>query len=105
MTNTIAETAEDATMWLAKLTQADADNAVNVLIDRIIKALRSDLRMPSLTVDAWSLLFADAAARSRDELGALIEGKGDIDDAAEHIVEALCVMFAKKRRAEQGRTK
>ena len=60
-----------------------ADRPVDRLIDRVVAVLRRDPRMPPLIGEEWRLLFADATARSREELGELIEGMGNIDDAAE----------------------
>jgi len=45
--------------------------------------------MPSLSGETWRLLFADSANLSRAELGALIEGMGNIADAASVIAEAI----------------
>jgi hypothetical protein len=45
---TPAEVANDAIAWFDTL-QADADSAIDRLIDRIIKILRNDERMPRLT--------------------------------------------------------
>lgn len=92
----------DATAWLVVLTQHDADLAVDGLLERVIRVLRRDPRMPVLTAEEWRILFADAAARSRDELGDLIEGKGDIDDAAEAIAEELAKRTAKPKRKQQA---
>jgi hypothetical protein len=78
MTTTISEICWDAVVWIDGLTQADADDAVQTVIDRIIAVLRRDPRMPPLTSEAWRLLFADVASRSRAELGELIEDKADI---------------------------
>jgi hypothetical protein len=75
MTATISETCWDAVAWIDELAQADADTAIQTLIDRVIAVLRRDPRMPTLTGEAWRLLLADAAARSRDELGELIDGR------------------------------
>jgi hypothetical protein len=46
---TPAEVADDAIAWFDTLSQADADTAIDRLIDRIIKILRNDERMPRLT--------------------------------------------------------
>jgi len=62
---------------------------VDALIDRIVVLLRRDPRMPRLPYEDWRLLFADVATRSLDELGELIEGKGDIDEAADAIAQTL----------------
>jgi hypothetical protein len=80
----------------------DADLAVDGLLERVIRVLRRDPRMPVLTAEEWRFLFADAAARSRDEFGDLIEGKGDIDDAAEAIAEELAKRTAKSKRKQQA---
>ena len=47
---TPGEVANDAIAWFDTLSQADADSAIDRLIDRIIKILRNDERMPRLTV-------------------------------------------------------
>jgi hypothetical protein len=87
----------DATAWLYTLSQHDADVVIDTLLDRIIAVLRRDERMPLLTGEQWRLLFADASARSKDELGHLIDGKGDIDEAADNIAEALADKDSEKR--------
>jgi hypothetical protein len=89
MSKTVYDRCADAIAWFDTLSQRDADIAVDKLVDRIVAVLRRDQRMPRFTYEEWRLLFADAAALSRDELGALIEGKGDISDAADTIADVL----------------
>jgi hypothetical protein len=97
----IADLCFEATAWLPVLEQADADNAIDALVERIITVLRRDPQMPTRSAEAWRLLFADATARSRQELGDLLEGKGDIDNAVSEIVEALEAHMAVPRRAQK----
>jgi hypothetical protein len=101
---TIDDVVSDALTWLDTLTQRDADVFVDELIDKIIALLRRDPRMPVRTYEEWLLLFADVAGRARDDLGALVGGKGDIDDAADAIADALVGIAQKKKRnsAEQA---
>jgi hypothetical protein len=73
------------------LEQADADRVIDAVIERIIKVLRKDPRMPALCSDDYRVLFADVAARTREETGALINGKVDLAETVEAIVEALAV--------------
>lgn len=91
----------DAIMWFDTLTENDADVAVDTLLDRVIAVLRGDERMPRLSREQWDLLFADAAARSKAELGELIEGKGDVVEAADAIANALTEKIANRRRRKQ----
>ena len=56
--------------------------------------------MPRLTVDTWRLLFAEVESRSRDELGALIEGKGEIQLAVKEIVAAIAPQRSRKARKQ-----
>ena len=93
----VDEAIHNVIAWLDTLSQRDADAAVNTLVERIIVILRRDPRMPRLVNEEWRLLFADIAARSRDELGELIEGKGDIDEAADAVGRALTERWTKKR--------
>jgi hypothetical protein len=95
---TIREVCWNAIAWIDELTQADADAAVQTLLDRMIAALRRDPRMPTLTGEAWRLLFADAAARSRDELGELIDGRADLGEAVRAIIEALAAEVGEGKR-------
>jgi hypothetical protein len=94
MMKTIHDICTDAVMWLGALSQADADDAVDTLVERIIAVLRRDPRMPPLIGEQLRLLLADAVAPSRTELGDLIQGKGDLDDAVEIIAEALSTEIA-----------
>ena len=91
MTTRISEVCWDAVAWVNTLAQADADAAVQALIDRIAAALRHDLPMPPLSGETWRLLLADPASRSSDELGAPIDGKVDIGT----IVKELESTFSK----------
>jgi hypothetical protein len=86
------------------LAQADADRAVQTLIDRVVAVLRRDPRMPPLTSETWRLLFADVAARSRAELGELIEDKADISSVVRAIAEELELEFSKANRKSQKPT-
>jgi len=104
---TIHNICADAVVWLGTLSHADADAAIDTLVERIIAVLRRDPRMPPLSGETWRLLFADAAARSRTELGDLIAGKGDIGDAADTIAEAISTDIAeitKKQKKEAPAT-
>jgi hypothetical protein len=96
------EICTDAVAWLPTLDQADADAVIAAVLDRIIAVLRADPRVPQLTWEAWRLLFADVEVRSRDELGELIEGKGDIDTAVGEIVDAFTarLLVIKARRQD-----
>jgi hypothetical protein len=96
MADTIGDISENAVSWLPTLDQADADAAVATVIERVVAVLRADQRMPRLTVETWRLLFAEVESRSRDELGALIEGKGDIQLAIKEIVDAITIQLARK---------
>jgi predicted ATP-dependent protease len=108
---TISEFCWGAVTWIDGLAQSDADAAVQTLLDRVVAVLRRDPRMPRLTSEAWRLLFADTAARSRDELGALISGKVDLGEVITAIVEELATKANKSNRkprqqadAETGET-
>ena len=101
MTETIEDICESATCWLPTLSQVDADAAIATVIERIISVLRADPRMPRLTGDAWRPLFADVESRGRDELGAMIEGRGDIQAATEEIVDAITLQLGKKAKRSQ----
>jgi hypothetical protein len=101
MTDTIGDICENATCWLPTLSQVDADTTIATTIERIISVLRADPRMPRLTGDAWRLLFADVESRGRDELGELIEGKGDIQSATEEIVDAITLQLDKKAKKQE----
>jgi hypothetical protein len=101
MNKHIRNICDDAVAWLNTLSQYDADAAVDVLIERIITVLRRDTRMPSLTAEEWRLLFADAVARSRDELGELLDGKGDIDDAVDKIAETIGNKIVSRKRQKR----
>jgi hypothetical protein len=103
--NTISDICWDATTWIDALTQNHADAAVQILVDRIVAALKRDPRMPTLTSETWRLLLADAAARSRDEFGRLIDGKVDLREVVRAIAEALeeetVVPKTNKRKSRQ----
>jgi len=102
---TIHDICANAVRWLSLLSHADADDTVDTLVERIIAVLRRDPRMPPLIGEQWRLLFADAAARSRTELGDLIGGKGDIDDAVDTIAEAISTEIAKNEVARNKKKK
>jgi hypothetical protein len=95
------EICTNAVAWFPTLEQADADAMVATILERIT-ALRADPRMPQLTCEGWRLLFADIEVRSREELGELIQGKGNIDTALGEIVDALTakLLVVKARRRD-----
>jgi hypothetical protein len=95
---TISELCWDAAAWIDELAQADTAAGVQTLLDRMIAALRRDPHMPTLTGEAWRLLFAGAAARTRDELGELIDGRADLGEAVRAIIEALAAEVGEGKR-------
>jgi hypothetical protein len=101
MTDTIYDVIADVVTGVPVLEQADADNAIDALVERIITVLRRDPQVPTRSAEAWRLLFADATARSCQELGDLIEGKGDLDNAVNEIIEALEAHMVVPRRAQK----
>jgi hypothetical protein len=100
MTATVEEACESAVSWLPTLDQADADIAIATVIERVVAVLRADPRMPRLTCETWRLMFAEVESRSRDELGALIEGKGDIQLAVKEIVAVTAPQRSRKARKQ-----
>jgi hypothetical protein len=66
---TPSEVANDAIAWFDTL-QADADSAIDRLIDRIIKILRSDERMPRLTA-VVTLVTSASRPSNRTAIGNL----------------------------------
>jgi hypothetical protein len=100
MIETMSEHVRNTLACVDTLDQTDAEAAVGTLVDRIIAVLRRDRRMPAFTYDNWQLLFADDAARSRDDLGQLIEDKVDVAAAAEKIIKAL-VKASKPSRSQR----
>jgi hypothetical protein len=51
------------------LSRADADNAIDQLIDRIIKILRNDERMPRLTAVVTLVTSASRPSNLRTAIG------------------------------------
>jgi len=69
---TPAEFANDAIAWFDTLSQADADTAIDRLIDRIIKILRNDERMPHLTA-VVTLVTSGSRPPNRTAIGKIIK--------------------------------
>ena len=101
MSETIHDVCADAVAWFETLSQGDADAAVDTLVERIIAVLRRDPRMPPLTGEQWRLLFADAVAKSRDELGELVAGAADVDDVVDAIAEAIGDKIVSSKRQKR----
>ena len=79
----------DAVMWLDVLGQGDAMAIVDETLDRVVKQLRADSRMPRLSREAWDLMLADARGRAVEDLTALISGKASVAETIHRIVEEL----------------
>ena len=69
---TPAEFANDAIAWFDTLSQADADTAIDRLIDRIIKILRNDERMPHLTAVVTLVTSASRPPNLRTAIGKIL---------------------------------
>src|SRR5215467_5439875 len=69
---TPAEVANDAIAWFDTLSQADADSAIDRPIDRIIKILRNDERMPRLTA-VVTLVTSASRPPNRTAIGKIIK--------------------------------
>jgi len=70
---TPGEVANDAIAWFDTLSQADADSAIDRLIDRIIKILRNDERMPRLTAVVTLVTSASRPPNLRTAIGKIIK--------------------------------
>jgi hypothetical protein len=69
------------------LEDGDAIAFVSCLIEQIVDVLSRHPRMPRLSYDEWSLIFADLRCRLEEQVTDLIEGKVDADDFIETAVE------------------
>jgi hypothetical protein len=78
-----------AVTWIEELDRADAAWAVELVIDAVIDALREDASIPRRTLDEWTLFFADVRAGAEDELALELNGKADLQEVVDAIVDEL----------------
>jgi hypothetical protein len=91
----------DAVTWIDEFDRSDAAWAVDVVLARVVKALREDKAIPRRSRDEWELRLADVRNAAESDLNAELAGTANLRD----VLDAIADHLAEKNTAKPRRTR
>jgi hypothetical protein len=94
----LRDAAIDAALFADTFDPRDAAPIADLVVDNVIRTLRSEPRMPRLGWQDWELLLGDLRSHLTRELAELIASRDGPVDIAERAIDALIEALAADRQ-------